>query len=62
MQLDRVIADPRVVGVGMAETSERLVDHGFAGRRAMEEALMKTHSALQQIKLEKMEISVNRLP
>lgn len=49
----RVIADPRVVGIGMAETSERLVDHGFAGRRAMEEALMKTHSALQQINLEK---------
>lgn len=48
----RVVASPRVVGVGTAETGERLRDHGFAGRRAMEDALVKTHAALQQVTLE----------
>lgn len=49
----RVVASPRVVGIGTAETGERLKDHGFAGRRAMEDALIKTHAALQQVNLEK---------
>lgn len=49
----RVVASPRVVGIGTAETGERLRDHGFAGRRAMEDALVKTHAALQQVALEK---------
>lgn len=49
----RVVANPRVVGVGTAETGERLGDHGFAGRRAMEDALIKTHVALRQVVLER---------
>lgn len=49
----RIVASPRVVGIGTAETGERLKDHGFAGRRAMEDALIKTHAALQQVNLEK---------
>jgi hypothetical protein len=35
------IASPRVVGTGSADTGERLHDHGIAGARAMEDALVK---------------------
>lgn len=46
-----VIADPRVVGVGTAETTERLSEHGVAGKRAMNDALSKMQAALLELKL-----------
>lgn len=46
-----VIASPRVVGVGSAETGERLSDHGIAGRRAMADALTKMQAALLETRL-----------
>lgn len=58
----RVVATPRAVGIGTAETGERLKDHGFAGRRAMEDALIKTHSALRQVVLEKDGMKREQLP
>lgn len=42
----RAITSPRVVGTGSAETGERLSEHGFAGKRAMEDALLKMQAAL----------------
>jgi hypothetical protein len=42
----KLIASPRVVGIGDADTAERLSEHGIAGRRAMEDALLKMQSAL----------------
>lgn len=42
----KLIASPRVIGTGSADTGERLSEHGIAGRRAMEDALMKMQSAL----------------
>jgi Short C-terminal domain len=44
------IASPRVVGTGSADTSERLHDYGFAGERAMEDALVKMQAAMFEIK------------
>jgi hypothetical protein len=44
-----LIASPRVVGTGSADTSERLHDHGFAGERAMEDALVKMQAAMLEI-------------
>jgi hypothetical protein len=41
-----LIASPRVVGTGSAETSERLRDHAVAGERAMEDALVKMQGAM----------------
>ncbi len=46
-----VIATPRVVGVGTAETAERLSEHGVAGKRAMNDALSKMQAALLELKL-----------
>jgi hypothetical protein len=45
------IAMPRVVGVGTAETGERLRDHAIAGRRAMADALVKMQAAMLELKL-----------
>jgi Short C-terminal domain len=45
-----LIASPRVVGTGSAETGERLKDHGFAGKRAMEDALLKMQTAMLETK------------
>lgn len=45
------VANPRVVGVGTAETGQLLFQHGFAGSRAMEDALGKTQAALRELKL-----------
>jgi hypothetical protein len=47
----RVIAAPRVVGIGTAETAERLSEHGVAGKRAMNDALSKMQAALLELKL-----------
>ena len=44
----KVIGKPRVVGTGSAETGERIYEHGIAGRRAMEDALLKMQAALQE--------------
>jgi hypothetical protein len=41
-----LIANPRVVGTGSADTSERIHDHGIAGKRAMEDALVKMQGAM----------------
>lgn len=46
-----VVATPRVVGVGVASTSERLGNHGLAGKRAMADALNKMQTALLEAKL-----------
>ncbi|AFP31949.1 SHOCT domain-containing protein [Marinobacter sp. BSs20148] len=46
-----VIAAPRVVGIGTAETAERLSEHGVAGKRAMNDALSKMQAALLELKL-----------
>lgn len=45
----KIIASPRVVGIGTADTGERISEHGIAGRRAMEDALIKTQGALLQV-------------
>jgi hypothetical protein len=42
----KLFASPRVVGTGSAETGERLRDHGLAGKRAMEDALIKMQAAI----------------
>lgn len=47
----KLIASPRVVGTGAAETGERLSDHGFAGKRALEDALNKMQKALVETDL-----------
>lgn len=48
----KLVANPRVVGVGTAETGQRMFNHGFAGSRAMEDALSKAQAALQELKLQ----------
>jgi hypothetical protein len=45
-----LFASPRVVGTGSAETGERLHDHGLAGKRAMEDALLKMQAAMLETK------------
>lgn len=47
----KLIASPRVVGIGNAGTSERLSEYGIAGRRAMEDALLKMQLALFETNL-----------
>jgi hypothetical protein len=47
-----LIASPRVVGTGSAETGERIRDHGIAGRRAMEDALIKMQASLRETRLD----------
>lgn len=42
----QLVATSRVVGIGTAETSERLSEYGIAGRRAMEDALIKMRASL----------------
>ena len=44
----KVVASPRVVGMGTATTSERISDYGFSGRRAFEDALRKMNPALRE--------------
>lgn len=47
----QLVASPRVLGVGAAETGERLGEHGIAGRRAMEDALNKMRISLLESEL-----------
>lgn len=42
----KLIASPRVVGTGTASTSERISDFGIAGKRSMEDALLKMQGSL----------------
>jgi hypothetical protein len=48
----KVVFAPRVVGVGVAETAERLREHGIAGERAMEDALTKMQASLRDLQFE----------
>ena len=48
-----LIDSPRVVGIGVAETGEKLTEHGIAGRRAVEDALRKMRDSLFDSKLNK---------
>lgn len=48
----KLVASPRVVGVGAGETGMRLTGHGIAGSRAMEDALIKLQAALLEIPLQ----------
>lgn len=41
-----LVASPRAVGSGYADTSDRITDHGIAGKRAAEESLVKLQQAL----------------
>jgi len=41
-----LVASPRVVGTGSAETGERIREHAIAGKRAMEDALTKMQAAM----------------
>jgi len=54
----KMIGNPRVVGNGQAEFSEFKGDYGLAGRRAMEDALIKMQRALLEIKFENVDTSV----
>ncbi len=56
-----IIAEPRVVGTGVADTSERLSEHGIAGKRAMEDALLKMQKRLTNIDLSEKSNSDNKL-
>jgi Short C-terminal domain len=47
----KLLTSIRVVGSGSAETSERLPEHGIAGRRAMEDALLKLQASLLESKV-----------
>lgn len=47
----KIVASPRVVGTGSAETAERISEYGIAGRRAMEDVLLKMQSALFEAKI-----------
>ena len=49
----KIVGEPRAIGTGGASTSEKLTDHGIAGRRAMEDALLKTQVLLTKIELQK---------
>lgn len=44
------LASPRVVGYGTATFSEFIKDKGLAGKRAMEDALLKMQTALRGVK------------
>lgn len=46
-----VVSTPRVVGVGTAETGERMTEHGIAGKRAMNDALTKMQASLIELNL-----------
>jgi hypothetical protein len=46
----QLLSTVRVVGVGSAETGERLSEFGIAGRRAMEDALLKMQGSLLECK------------
>ena len=47
----KLLTTVRVVGAGSAETGERLPEHGIAGRRAMEDALLKMQESLLESKV-----------
>jgi len=46
-----LIASPHVIGTGSADTSEGINDHAVAGKRAMEDALLKMQAVLLEARL-----------
>ncbi|WP_025564625.1 SHOCT domain-containing protein [Psychromonas sp. SP041] len=57
-----VVSEPRVIGSGGASTSEKLMEHGIAGRRAIEDALLKTQDILSVVNLPNNIINDTALP
>ncbi len=47
----KIISEPRAVGTGGASTNEKLSEHGIAGRRAIEDALLKSQVMLFNVEL-----------
>jgi hypothetical protein len=47
----KIITEPRVIGTVGANTSKKLSEYGIAGRRAIEDALLKTQMLLFDVKL-----------
>ncbi len=57
-----IIASPRVVGHGNAADGERIFDHGIAGRRATEDALIKMKDQLHGLNLSKRGLQSSGVP
>lgn len=55
----KIISEPRAVGTGGASTSEKLSEHGIAGRRAIEDALLKSQVMLFNVELPQKNKSTN---
>jgi len=55
----KIISEPRAVGTGGASTSEKLSEHGVAGRRAIEDALLKSQVMLFNVELPQKNNSTN---
>lgn len=55
----KIISEPRAVGTGGASTSEKLSEHGIAGRRAIEDALLKSQVMLFNVELPQKKNSTN---
>lgn len=55
----KIISEARVIGTGGANTREKLSEHGIAGRRAIEDALLKTQIILTRVDLPKKIESIN---
>jgi hypothetical protein len=53
-----IVSEPRVIGTGGASTSEKLSEHGIAGRRAIEDALLKTQVKLFNVELPQKNVSI----
>jgi len=57
-----IVASPRVVGHGHAADGERIFDHGIAGRRATEDALLKMRDQLRGLNLGKRGMQSSGVP
>jgi hypothetical protein len=55
----KMITNARVVGMGSAATGELFTEHGLAGKRAMEDALLKMQAALTELKYSNTTLPVN---
>ena len=55
----KVISEPRAIGTGGASTSEKISEHGIAGRRAIEDALLKSQVMLFNVDLPQKNNSTN---
>lgn len=54
----KLLVSPRVVGTGSADTSERLSEHGIAGKRAAEDALLKMQASLLEARIQSLTTDV----